>query len=151
MRREIYPRSIGPPAFCASRSSHDNPVDDFVVGLRSAPGATAVTGSGAIVGGVETDRQKLSPGRQGMPSNERVNFVFNSASEKWNLLSAGECNSVIELAEADAARWHKQLATHGRDGDVFKKYSMFIIDRNSEDPAIAWLPQRFKDKLADLN
>jgi hypothetical protein len=86
-----------------------------------------------------------------MPFNERVNFVFNSASDKWNFLSISECNSVIELAEADASCWREELAPQGPHDNVFKKYSMFTIDRNSKDPAIAWLPQQFNDKLAELN
>jgi len=84
--------------------------------------------------------------------NDRVNVAFNSSNERARFLSAEECEAVIRLAEAQSSGWARELKTRSADADeVFKTYSVFVIDGNSKDKDIGWLPRRFKRRIRSLN
>ena len=83
--------------------------------------------------------------------NDRVNIAFNG-SNGTRFLSADECQTVIALAEADSSYWSREFKRRSADvDDVFKTYSIFVVDKDSADNKIGWLPRRFKDKITSLN
>ena len=84
-------------------------------------------------------------------TNDRINVAFNSSSDRTRLLSPAECETIIALAEADSSSWAREFKTKPTDAAVFKVYSIFAIDKDSNDKNIDWLPRRFRDRITLLN
>ena len=82
-------------------------------------------------------------GQPGEAANSRIDVAFNSSNERTRLLSADECEAVMDFAEAHPARWEKVLQPN-------VTYNQFAVDP-SADHDLDWLLEKLRTTVMSLN
>jgi PKHD-type hydroxylase len=82
--------------------------------------------------------------QSGAPASSQIDVAFNSSSDRARLLSADECDAIIDWAEANPAAWEKIIQPN-------VSYSQLAVDQPEDDKRINWLLQKFKVTVNSLN
>jgi hypothetical protein len=77
-------------------------------------------------------------------ASSRIDTAFNSSDERTRLLSAAECDAVIDWAEANPAGWERIL-------QPAVSYNQLPVRHTKDDMKIDWLLEKLRAAVHSLN